>query len=282
MTSKRRVIIDYLQITAGTVITAVGINGFYVPNRISDGGVSGLGIILFYVLHIPVWITLLVVNLPLLWLSHKLWGGRVGTRTIYGTITLSVAVAVLSLHVFTHNTLLASVYGGLLSGVGLGLVFRSRGTTGGTDVVARFLSHLVPVSMGQGMLLIDFFIIAAFGFVFNPTIAMFSLIALFISTRAIDVVQEGVSYARAFTIVTQRADAIVQRILSDMDRGVTRIGGTGEYTGEHRAILYVVVTRSEVTTLKELVYDVDASAFVVVGTVHEVVGEGFRKPPLEK
>ncbi len=282
MTAKRRIILDYLQITTGTVVTAVGINGFYVPNRISDGGVSGLGIILFYLVHIPVWATLLVVNLPLLWLSHKLWGGRVGSRTVYGTVMLSVAVALLTIHPLTHNTLLASVYGGLLSGVGLGLVFRSRGTTGGTDVAARFLSHLLPVSMGQGMMLIDFFIIAGFGFVFNPTIAMFSLIALFISSRAIDVVQEGVSYARAFTIVSQHADEIAQRVLANMDRGVTRIGGTGEYTGEQRTILYVVVTRSEVTTLKELVYEVDPEAFVVVGTVHEVVGEGFRKPPLEE
>ncbi len=282
MTAKRRIILDYLQITTGTVVTAVGINGFYVPNRISDGGVSGLGIILFYLVHIPVWATLLVINLPLLWLSHKLWGGRVGSRTVYGTVMLSVAVALLTIHPLTHNTLLASVYGGLLSGVGLGLVFRSRGTTGGTDVAARFLSHLLPVSMGQGMMLIDFFIIAGFGFVFNPTIAMFSLIALFISSRAIDVVQEGVSYARAFTIVSQHADEIAQRVLANMDRGVTRIGGTGEYTGEQRTILYVVVTRSEVTTLKELVYEVDPEAFVVVGTVHEVVGEGFRKPPLEE
>ncbi len=281
MTKKRRVVWDYIQISIGTVITAVGINGFYVPNRISDGGVSGLGIILFYVAHVPLWVTLLLVNLPLLWLSHKLWGGRVGSRTVYGTLMLSLAVALIHLHALTHNVLLAAVYGGVLSGVGLGLVFRSRGTTGGTDVVARFLSHWSPVSMGQGMMLIDFFIIAGFGFVFNPTLAMFSLIALFISSRAIDVVQEGVSYARAFTIVSAKADVVAQKILDTMNRGVTRMGATGEYTGEQRPILYVVVTRSEVTTLKDLIYEVDREAFVVVGTVHEVVGEGFRKPPME-
>lgn len=281
MMKPRRVVWEYIQITVGTVITAIGINGFYVPNRISDGGVSGIGIILLYVAHIPLWVTLLVVNLPLLWLSHKLWGGRVGTRTLYGTLMLSLAVAVLRVHAMTHNVLLAAVYGGVLSGVGLGLVFRSRGTTGGTDVVARFLSHWSPVSMGQGMMLIDFFIIAGFGFIFNPTLAMYSLIALFISSRAIDVVQEGVSYARAFTIVSAKADLVAGKIMETMNRGVTRMGATGEYTGELRPILYVVVTRSEVTTLKELIYEVDRDAFVVVGTVHEVIGEGFRKPPME-
>lgn len=281
MMKSRRVIGEYIQITVGTVITALGINGFYVPNRISDGGVSGLGIILLYVAHVPLWVTLLVVNLPLLWLSHKLWGGRVGSRTLYGTLMLSLAVAFLRVHAMTHNVLLAAVYGGVLSGVGLGLVFRSRGTTGGTDVVARFISHWSPVSMGQGMMLIDFFIIAGFGFIFNPTLAMFSLIALFISSRAIDVVQEGVSYARAFTIVSAKADLVAAKIMEIMNRGVTRMGATGEYTGQQRPILYVVVTRSEVTTLKELIYEVDRDAFVVVGTVHEVIGEGFRKPPME-
>ena len=281
MMKSRRVIGEYIQITVGTVITALGINGFYVPNRISDGGVSGLGIILLYVAHVPLWVTLLVVNLPLLWLSHKLWGGRVGSRTLYGTLMLSLAVAFLRVHAMTHNVLLAAVYGGVLSGVGLGLVFRSRGTTGGTDVVARFISHWSPVSMGQGMMLIDFFIIAGFGFIFNPTLAMFSLIALFISSRAIDVVQEGVSYARAFTIVSAKADLVAAKIMEIMNRGVTRMGATGEYAGQQRPILYVVVTRSEVTTLKELIYEVDRDAFVVVGTVHEVIGEGFRKPPME-
>lgn len=278
----RRQAIEYLQIAVGTGITAVGINGFYAPNHIADGGVSGIGIILQYLLHVPIWLTLAVFNLPLLWLSHRLWGGRVGLRTIVGTLLLSVWVGVLHVGALSHNILLATIYGGILSGVGLGLVFRARGTTGGTDVVARFASHILPVSMGQAMMAIDFFVIAGFGVTFDATKAMYSLIALFISARAIDLVQEGTAFARAFTIVTEKPDAVSQRILVEAGRGVTRLGGHGAYTGEARPMLYVVVLRSEVTRLKSLIYEVDPDAFVVVANVHEVVGEGFRRPPLEE
>ena len=278
----KRSSLDYLTIILGTAITATGVNAFYVPNQISDGGVSGIGIILFYLVHVPVWFTLIALNLPLLWLSHRLWGGRVSTRTMFGTVMLSFWVAVLHWHPFTHDVLLATVYGGVFSGVGLGLVFRSQGTTGGTDVVARFLSHVLPISMGQGMLFMDVFVIAGFGIAFNPTHAMYSLIALFISSRAIDVVQEGTDFARAFTIITQHADEVSRHIMQDMGRGVTRTRGQGAYTGETREILFVVVGRAEVTRLKSLVYRVDKDAFVVVGNVHEVVGEGFRRPPIEE
>lgn len=282
MALSRRQILDYGQIMVGTAITATGINGFYVPNHIADGGVSGVGIILQYLLHVPIWLTLAVVNLPLLWLSHRLWGGRVGLRTVVGTLMLSVWVGVLRVSPLSHNVLLAAIYGGILSGVGLGLVFRARGTTGGTDVVARFASHILPVSMGQAMMVIDFFVIAGFGVTFNATKAMYSLIALFISARAIDLVQEGTAFARAFTIVSAKPDEVGQRILNEIGRGVTRIGGHGVYTGESRPLLYVVVLRSELTRVKSLIYEVDPTAFVSVANVHEVVGEGFRKPPLEE
>jgi uncharacterized membrane-anchored protein YitT (DUF2179 family) len=278
-TARSRLITDYLAITVGTAITALGVNLFYAPTHISDGGVSGLGIILFYLLHVPIWVTLAVVNLPLIWLSHRMWGGKVGSRTIYGTLMLALWVGVLHFPAPTHDMLLATIYGGLMSGVGLGLVFRSRGTTGGTDVVARFLAHVLPISVGQGMLAVDFFIIAAFGVVFDPRAAMYSLIALFVSSRAIDVVQEGVEFARQAIIFSDQGEAIGRRILEDLGRGVTLLQATGLYTGQERPALYVVVSRSEVSKLKAAVYAADPKAFMVVSGIHEVVGEGFRDPP---
>lgn len=278
----RRVVIDYVSMAVGTLITAIGINGFYAPNHISDGGVSGLGIILQYVGHIPIFVTLLVVNMPLLWLSHRLWGGKVGLRTIVGTLLLSLMVALVHPRPLSHNLLLATVYGGILSGAGLGLVFRARGTTGGTDVLARLASRIFPVSMGQAMMFIDFFVIAGFGATFDAEKAMYSLIALFISARVIDLVQEGTAFARAFTIMTQYSEEVSQRVMESMGRGVTVMRGHGGYTGDPRQMLYVVVLRSEVTRLKELVFEVDPTAFVVVASVHEVVGEGFRRPPSEQ
>jgi uncharacterized membrane-anchored protein YitT (DUF2179 family) len=272
----------YAQIVLGTFLTAVGINGFYVPNHLSDGGVAGLGIVVLAVTGIPLWLTLAVVNLPLLWLSHRWWGGRVSLRTLFGTAMLALWVGMLRVRPITHHLLLATIYGALFSGVGLGLVFRAKGTTGGTDVLARVLSHLLPISVGQAMLAVDFMVIAAFGVVFNPADAMYSLVALFISTQAIDVVQEGIAFARAFTIVSQRAPVIAETVLTDLGRGVTVVPARGGFTGAKTDVLYVVVLRSEVTRLKELVYRVDPQAFVVVTTVHEVIGEGFRRPPIEE
>lgn len=282
MKISRKIVVDYAQIVVGTAITAIGVNGFYDPSHIADGGVTGIGIILQYVIHVPIWLTLAVVNLPLLWLSHRLWGGRVGLRTVVGTLMLSLWVGVLHVRPLTHNILLATIYGGILSGVGLGLVFRARGTTGGTDVVARFASHIFPISMGQAMMVIDFFVIAGFGVVFDASKAMYSLIALFISSKAIDLIQEGTDFARAFTIVTSYPDEVSEKILKQVGRGVTIIGGHGAYTGESRQVLYVVVLRSEVSKVQSLIYEVDQSAFVSVANVHEVVGEGFRSPPLEE
>ncbi len=270
---------EWALIVLGTATTALGVNLFYVPNHIADGGVTGIGIMVLYAWHIPLWVTLAVLNLPLLWLAHRLWGGRVSLRTVVGAALLSLFVGVLTFPPATHNLLLATVYGGLLSGVGLGLVFRSRGTTGGTDIVARFLAHVLPVSTGQAMLAVDFVVIAGLGLMFSPTAAMYSLIALFISTRALDVVQEGIAYERAVLILSHHGDAMGRRLLDELGRGVTRWPVTGLYTGDTRPALYVVVSRSELTRLKALVHDVDPTAFLVVSPAHEVLGEGFRSFP---
>ncbi|MCL8208155.1 MAG: YitT family protein [Actinomycetia bacterium] len=269
---------DYILIAVGTALTALGVNVFYAPNRISDGGVAGLGIILLYLWHVPVWVTLTALNVPLIWLSHRLWGARVGGRTVFGTLMLSLWVAVLHPTPPTHDLLLATVYGGLLSGVGLGLVFRSKGTTGGTDILARLIARWLPVSVGQGLLAVDFFVIGGFGVLFNATQAMYSLIALFISTRAIDVVQEGVGFARQAIIVSDHNEAIGRRVLEELGRGATAIPARGLYTRRERPALLVVVSRSELTRLKDLVYHIDPGAFVIISAVHEVVGEGFRPP----
>jgi uncharacterized membrane-anchored protein YitT (DUF2179 family) len=272
---------DWVLIPLGTAVTALGVNLFYAPNRIADGGVTGIGIIVLYAWHIPLWVTITVLNLPLLWWAHRLWGGHVSLRTIVGAGSLSLFLGVLRIPAPTHNLLLATVYGGLLSGAGLGLVFRSRGTTGGTDILARFLPRVLPLSTGQTMLAVDFFVICGMGVMFSPTAAMFSLIALFIATRALDVVQEGIAYERAVLIISDQGEAIGRRVVEELGRGATAWTATGLYTGRARPALYVVVSRSELTRLKAAVQDVDPHAFVVVSPAHEVLGEGFRPFPRE-
>ncbi|AOQ22734.1 YitT family protein [Neomoorella thermoacetica] len=268
---------DYLGITAGTLVTALGLVLFLVPNRIAAGGVSGLATVLHYVFGWPVGLTMLVLNIPLFLAGLKVLGLEFGLKTLYGTIILSVFTDTLALwlHAPTSNTLLASLYGGLLSGVGMGIVFRSGGSTGGTDLAALLFRHYLHISAGMGLLMVDALVISLAGLVFNVELALYALVALFLTSRAIDAIQEGGGYARAALIISDKAEEIARRVLVELDRGVTGLAGRGYYTRQEREVLLVVVQRAEVSRLKDLVASIDPEAFVIVSNVHEVLGEGF-------
>ncbi|WP_338827417.1 YitT family protein [Neomoorella thermoacetica] len=268
---------DYLGITVGTLVTALGLVLFLVPNRIAAGGVSGLATVLHYVFGWPVGLTMLVLNIPLFLAGLKVLGLEFGLKTLYGTIILSVFTDTLALwlHAPTSNTLLASLYGGLLSGVGMGIVFRSGGSTGGTDLAALLFRHYLHISAGMGLLMVDALVISLAGLVFNVELALYALVALFLTSRAIDAIQEGGGYARAALIISDKAEEIARRVLVELDRGVTGLAGRGYYTRQEREVLLVVVQRAEVSRLKDLVASIDPEAFVIVSNVHEVLGEGF-------
>ncbi|AKX93066.1 membrane protein [Moorella thermoacetica] len=268
---------DYLGITAGTLVTALGLVLFLVPNRIAAGGVSGLATVLHYVFGWPVGLTMLVLNIPLFLAGLKVLGLEFGLKTLYGTIILSVFTDTLALwlHAPTSNTLLASLYGGLLSGVGMGIVFRSGGSTGGTDLAALLFRHYLHISAGMGLLMVDALVISLADLVFNVELALYALVALFLTSRAIDAIQEGGGYARAALIISDKAEEIARRVLVELDRGVTGLAGRGYYTRQEREVLLVVVQRAEVSRLKDLVASIDPEAFVIVSNVHEVLGEGF-------
>ncbi|MDN5327241.1 MAG: hypothetical protein PWP41_1937 [Moorella sp. (in: firmicutes)] len=269
---------DYLGITAGTLVTALGLVLFLVPNRIAAGGVSGLATVLHYVFGWPVGLTMLVLNIPLFLAGLKVLGLEFGLKTLYGTIILSVFTDTLALwlHAPTSNTLLASLYGGLLSGVGMGIVFRSGGSTGGTDLAALLFRHYLHISAGMGLLMVDALVISLAGLVFNVELALYALVALFLTSRAIDAIQEGGGYARAALIISDKAEEIARRVLVELGRGVTGLAGRGYYTRQEREVLLVVVQRAEVSRLKDLVASIDPEAFVIVSNVHEVLGEGFQ------
>ncbi|MEW8958202.1 MAG: YitT family protein [Moorella sp. (in: firmicutes)] len=276
---RRKEWLDYLGITTGTLITALGLVLFLVPNKIAAGGVSGLATVLHYVFGWPVGLTMLVLNIPLFLAGLKVLGWQFGLKTIYGTIILSFFTDTLALwlHAPTADALLASIYGGLMSGVGLGVVFRYGGSTGGTDLAALLFNHFLHISSGVGLLLVDALVIGLAGLTFNVELALYALLALILTSRAIDAVQEGGGYAKAALIISDHAATIARQIMEKLDRGVTGLSGRGLYTGRNREILLVVVQRSEVTRLKNLVADIDPKAFVIVSNVHEVLGEGFRQ-----
>ncbi len=273
-------VIDYSAITLGAVIMAISINMFLDPNTIAPGGVTGLGILIKKVTNglISVEATNLIVNIPLFIGGVLLLGKSFGAKTLYATLTLSLFIAIIPQSSATTDLLLASVFGGVLMGIGLGIVFKFGGTTGGTDLAGAILNkYFSGLSVAAHMMIIDLFVVVASGLV-NQKIEtpLYSVIALYILVRVIDIMLEGFSYAKAFLIISSDPEEMGKNILNEMSRGVTLLKGKGMYTGQERNVLLCVVNRAQVTKLKKLIHSLDRRAFVMVTDIHEVLGEGFK------
>ena len=272
----------YIGMTIGIAIVALGINMFFVPNKIAAGGVTGLATVLHYISGLSVGSLMLIFNVPLFIIGIKILGAKYGIKTLYGAIALAVFVDVLApfTPALTHDILLNSIYGGLLVGVGMGLVFRFRGNTAGTALAAAILHKLFNITVGQALLILDFFVVAFAGIVFkSPELALYAIIAIFVTSKIIDLVQEGPNNSKAFFIMAAEPDVLAEGILKEVDRGVTFLQGKGGYTGQDRELLLCVVETSEVTQLKELIYQHDPQAFIIVTDAQEVLGEGFSSKP---
>ncbi len=274
----RKLITSYIWITVGSVLIALALDIFLVPNKIAAGGVSGLATIVFHVFRLPVGWVLIVLNIPLFLLSFLELGVRVFIRSVYGAMVTAVFVELLKTYVpvMTSDVLLAAIYGGMITGIGMGIVLKAGGTTGGTDLVARLLHKYFPVTMGQGLLGADFVVISLAGIFFNVELALYALLSLFITSKVIDLVQEGISFAKAAYIISEHSEEITQAVFKELGRGVTALHGTGMFTGEERPVLLCVVGRTEQSRLKELIYEIDHKAFVFITDAHEVLGEGFK------
>lgn len=274
----RKLITSYIWITVGSVFIALALDIFLVPNKIAAGGVSGLATILFHIFRLPVGWVLITLNIPLFLLSFRELGVRVFIRSVYGAMVTAVFVELLKTYVpvMTSDVLLAAIYGGMITGIGMGIVLKAGGTTGGTDLVARLLHKYFPVTMGQGLLGADFVVISLAGIFFNVELALYALLSLFITSKVIDLVQEGISFAKAAYIISEHSEEITQAVFKELGRGVTALHGTGMFTGEERPVLLCVVGRTEQSRLKELIYEIDHKAFVFITDAHEVLGEGFK------
>jgi uncharacterized membrane-anchored protein YitT (DUF2179 family) len=176
----------------------------------------------------------------------------------------------------TEDLLLAAIYGGVLSGIGLGIAFRAGGSTGGTDMAAQLVARFFPTSVGQALLIVDGMVIVLAGIAFGLELAMYALIAVFITTKTVDVVQEGPNYAKACLIISDHPEPIGESIMQRLERGVTMLDGRGMYTKYDKEVLLVIVSRMEIAAVKSIVAEVDRKAFVIIYDVHEVLGEGFR------
>jgi uncharacterized membrane-anchored protein YitT (DUF2179 family) len=272
-------IISYIGITLGTLIMAFGFNSFSIPNKIAPGGFSGLATVVYHLTGYPVGLVTLIFTIPLFYAAFKLLGGRFGIKTFYGTILFSISVDVLMrTPPITDDLFLASVFGGVILGAGVGVVFKFGGTTGGTDLLASIMhKYFRGISIGTWLMIIDSVVVVLAGLVFrNIEITLYSTLTMFLSMKVIDVIQEGISYAKAFYIISTKADEIAQAIMDDLERGVTLLEAKGGYTRESRSVVFCVVHRSQIFQMKSIVKDVDPQAFVILGDVYEVLGEGFK------
>lgn len=275
-------------ILLGSAIMGFGINYFNIANRLAEGGITGVTLLLKYTLDWDPGITNLVLNIPLLFVGWKMLGRQSAVYTIIGTVSVSVFLTLFSSfrHPMENDTLLAALYAGVTVGLGLGLVFRFGGTTGGVDILARLVNRYLGWSIGRTMFIFDIFVIALSLYYLNLDLAMYTLVALFVAARVIDFVQEGAYAAKAIMIISDHAVDISQRIMQEMGRGATLLKGRGGYTGLDKEVLYCVVSRNEIVRFKNLVHKVDPHAFIIINDVHEVFGEGFtldeQKQPLQK
>ncbi|MFB9275246.1 YitT family protein [Cohnella cellulosilytica] len=270
---------------AGTALYAFGLQYFILPNLLMEGGVTGVAVLLNYALGWPVSISSLAINLPLFALGWRQLGKGAMLYTFAGTVLLSAFLWIMERLVeggwlvpfrSEHDFILVVLYAGVTLGIGLGLVFRAGGTTGGVDIIARIVHRMRGWSMGQIILSMDV-VVLGISLLFIPKEkVLYTIVSVFIASKVIDFIQEGAYAAKAFTIVCAEPERLARRITLALDRGVTLMPAVGAFSGENKQIVYCVVGRFEIGKLKSLVRQHDRRAFIVISDVHDVLGEGFR------
>jgi uncharacterized membrane-anchored protein YitT (DUF2179 family) len=282
---KSRRLRDFSLMTVGIAMTAWGLDAFLVPNRLAAGGVSGLATVIYYWskanmgIVVPVGIGMLLMNAVLLAVAWRFRGLGYVAKTLYGAVGLSVLVDVLAPFtpaLASDDLLLAALYGGAICGLGMGLVFKAGGNTGGTDIVGQLLSRRLPFGVGQIMLVVDAGVMLLAALQFGPKLALYGAVAIFVNSTAIDLVLEGISVEKAVWIISDHVDRLGESINLELGRGATRIEATGVFTGERRGTLLVVLSRNELDSLKAIVAAIDPDAMVIISNVHEAIGEGFK------
>lgn len=284
-------ILDYILIIVASTLQALALRLFFVPAQLASGGVSGISQLINHFTGWPIGSMILIGNIPLFLLGWRFLGGhRFAVRTATAILTYSLLTdLILKTSLFAPtgagtalildlqgDIFLNSLYGAIISGIGFGLVYRARGSSGGSDILARILNHWRGIPMTQSYLIVDTAVILGAGFVFGWKEALYAMIALYVSGLVAETTLEGGGTVRTAMIVTSEPNAVSQRILEGLLRGVTVLEGTGAFTGADRPVLYCVITRAEVVTLKTIVNEVDPHAFMVIGYAHEALGEGFR------
>ncbi|MFC4322475.1 YitT family protein [Litchfieldia salsa] len=269
---------EYIHILVGSAFIALAFNVFLLPNQVASGGVSGISIILFTLLGWEPAYVQWAFNIPLFIAGVILLGKQFGTKTLVGTIFLPLVVYLSrDVEPATLDPLLGAIFGGIGVGLGLGIVFRGKGSTGGTDLAAQIINKYTGFTLGRCVLIIDGLIVLSAAVVFDIERGLYALIGLFVTSKTIDLVQIGIGNSKMAMIITNQQEKVRNGIIHEIDRGVTKLSAFGGYTDDERPILMCVVDQTEFTKLKQLVKSIDSSAFVIVMDAAEVLGEGFKR-----
>lgn len=274
-------------VVLGPLVTAIGYAFFIVPHQIVDGGVYAISMIIHYVLGTPTGMTALVLNIPLILWGIKELGPKFGLKTVVGLFLTSTFIdlfSLLSTHIhgapdvpLASDPLLSAIYGGVFVGAGLGLIFRAKATTGGTDIVANIIAKHTSIPVGQAMMICDGTVVLG-GMLFfgNPQMVLYAIITIFITGKVIDTVIAGVGYYKVVLIVSEAHEEIKEKILKDLQRGGTYLLGQGMYSEAPKKVIYCAVNRRELTMLQEFVSEIDPKAFLTILETRDILGEGFK------
>lgn len=269
---------DMLMILAGSFIFAIGVNYFAIPNRLSEGGVIGITIVTYYLFDWSPGLVNFILNTSLVAFGYKFFDKQV---TIYTLIAILFSSLFLHITVdwgseINGDTLLAALFAGLSVGLGLGLIFRSGGTSGGSAILARLGNQLLGWTIGRGMLIIDIAVIVASSFIIGQEKAMYTLISVYVGAKVIDVVVEGANERTAVMIISNHPDQVLDAVTNKMARGITVLEGRGGYSNSQREVLYLVINRYEIVPFRKIILNIDPDAYVTVHGVQEIFRKGYK------
>ncbi len=273
---------EYIFITIGFILVSLSLELFLVPNKIAAGGVSGIAIIINSIFPIiDVGALMLIMNVILFIVAFIVIGNKFGGKSIYASLGLSGSIWIMDKfqvykYVITKDLLLASVFGILLSGIGMAMVFNQNASTGGTDILAKILNKFFHLDIGKSLLAVDFIVTLFAGVAFGADIAMYALLCVIMNGFVIDNVIEGINTSKEVMVISSKINLISKYIIEELDRGCTIFHGTGGFSEKETNILYTVLHRKQFIKLKKFIKDVDSRAFITVSESHEVLGEGFK------
>jgi uncharacterized membrane-anchored protein YitT (DUF2179 family) len=291
---------DYAGILLGSIIFGIAYSWFLIPFKVAPGGVGGIAEVIYYFVGIPAGISMLIINIPLFVIAWIYLGRQFGLKSFFGMFMGAIFIDLMNPELlyknfpflrdyintqywaFTDSILLASIAGSVLLGFSLGVIFRFRGSTGGTDIPVAILKQYSGVSIGTGYWIIETLIIFSIGIAFKDlNLIIWGYLNLFITTQIVDITAEGIPYTKGAYIMSKFEDAIKERIITELDRGITLLNSEGGYSGEKQNVIFVVVNRRQVTSLRRLVKEEDPNAFMVLVDVNDVMGDGFKTRSLD-